>query len=106
MSDEPYIKTIIENTFILWLSGVAKMRNDNEVWTTNEAGEKITIEFVNKSSDNIILRGFYEDGNIRFENKFKLSEQTSWRLTGTHVSYNMLNEIKSCEKYKDGHHIE
>ncbi|MFA5024164.1 MAG: hypothetical protein WC523_04370 [Patescibacteria group bacterium] len=82
MGEKLYVQTLAEDAFILYLSGAAEMKNDREIWTTNQSGERITIEFVNDSSDNIIVRGFYANGSKRWENKLKPSEQVSCGLTG------------------------
>lgn len=71
-----YVETITEeiilNTFIMILSGVVERKNDSEFYYRDDKFEKLaTIEFVDGSSDHIILRHYYENGKKKSEHEWE-----------------------------------
>lgn len=67
---------IITNTFIMILSGVAERRNNNEYYYRDDKFNKLaTIEFVDGSSEHIVLRHYYDNGNKKSEHEWKDGRQ-------------------------------
>jgi antitoxin component YwqK of YwqJK toxin-antitoxin module len=62
---------LAQEAFIAKLSGIAEYKNPNEIWWENEYGNKITIEFINNSVSNVIVRGYYENGNKKYEVEYQ-----------------------------------
>jgi antitoxin component YwqK of YwqJK toxin-antitoxin module len=58
------------------LSGIAKRRNDNEIYYRDDKFNKLaTIEFVDGSADHIILRHYYDNGNIKSQHEWADNKQ-------------------------------
>ena len=55
------------DAFILYLSGAAEMKNEKEMWHTNDFNEKITIEFPSNTPSHVIIRRYRDNGNIWWE---------------------------------------
>jgi hypothetical protein len=61
---------LIAELFIMVLSGIANRRNANEIYYRDDKFNKLaTIEFVDGSADHIILRHYYESGNIKSQHE-------------------------------------
>ena len=80
------MQELAQEVFIAKLSGIAKYKTPNEIWWENEQGDKITIEFINNSVSNFIIREYYESGNKVYEAEFKNEEihgkETIWYENG------------------------
>lgn len=80
-------KELILELFITILSGIAEKKNDKEFYYRDDKfGKLATIEFVNMSSDHIILRHYYENGNIKSEHEWLNGKQDGidrgWKTDG------------------------
>jgi len=62
---------LIREAFIMILSGIAERRNESEIYYRSDKFNKLaTIEFVDGSSDHIIFRHYYENGNQKSEHEW------------------------------------
>ena len=62
---------IVRNTFIMILSGVAERKNEKEFYYRDDKFKKLaTIEFVDGSSEHIVLRHYYENGQCKSEHEW------------------------------------
>jgi len=62
---------LVTEYFIMILSGIAKRRNENEVYFRDDKFNKLaTIEFVDGDSNHIIFRHYYENGNKKSEHEW------------------------------------
>lgn len=68
---EAITEAFITETFITILSGIAKHRNEREVYYRDDKFNKLaTIEFVDGSSSHIIFRHYYENGKKKSEHEW------------------------------------
>lgn len=79
---------LITEVFILMLSGVAECRNENEIYYRTDKFNKLaTIEFVDGSSDHIIFRHYFDNGNQKSEHEWVGGKQhgkdCGWYENGT-----------------------
>ena len=66
----------LQEAFILLLSGAAEMKNKNEMWWTDKLKRRITLEFVDGSYDHNIVRNYYNNKRIHWQNEFQNDELT------------------------------
>jgi len=63
-------KEVLNNAFVLYLSGAAEFRKKNEMWwQMDDDYDKITIEFVSDSPSpsHVIIRRYYTNENLYTE---------------------------------------
>jgi uncharacterized protein len=75
------MQQILEDAFIAKLSGIAEYKNEKEIWW-KESNLKFTIEFLNDSVSNVILRSYYYTGIKREETNYK-----NGKVNGKHISW-------------------
>ena len=56
---------MLKDIFIAKLSGIAEYKNEKEIWWENATGERVTIEFVDNTIDDIIVRSYYHGSEIK-----------------------------------------
>ncbi|MFA5024089.1 MAG: hypothetical protein WC523_03995 [Patescibacteria group bacterium] len=90
-------KEDIEGIFILWLSGIAKMKDDKEIVCDIDGVEYATFEFPTKSPNYVICRAYYRDGKKRWEYEYRDGLQHGWAK-----GWDMSGRKWYKYKYKDG----
>ena len=86
-------KEIIHKAYILFLSGV---KDKNGIVKVNDNNQIIGIKFLNNSSKNYIVYGYYESGQIRYQKQYKNN-----KCHGDCVDYNCDGKICYQEYYKN-----
>jgi predicted DNA-binding WGR domain protein len=67
---------LIMEAFIMILSGIAERRNDREIYYRKDKFNKCaTIEFVSGGAEHIMLRHYYENGQIKSEHEWRDGKQ-------------------------------
>ena len=77
----------VYDTFILYLAGVADMKNEKEIWSKNEYGTRITFEFpTGNPAEFYYVRGYFADGKLMMlkevRNDCYLEKCTFWYDNG------------------------
>ena len=96
--DKAVTEELIIETFMMILSGIAEYRNPKELYYRSDKFSKLaTIEFVDGSSDNIILRYYYESGKKKSEHEWVNGKQH-----GNDLGWNEKGKMRWERKFAAG----
>jgi len=86
-------KEIIHKAYILFLSGI---KDENGIVRANDNNQIIGIKFLNNSSKDYIVYGYYKSGQIRYHYQYK-----NGKCHGDNIGYYKSGQISYHEQYKD-----
>ena len=87
-------KEIIHKAYILFLSGI---KDENGIVRANDNNQIIGIKFLNNSSKDYIVYGYYKSGQIRYHYQYK-----NGKCHGDYIEYYDNGQIKCHYQYKNG----
>lgn len=87
---------VLNDAYLLIISGAAKMKNDTEIeW--HDEGEDITIEFPTLSISYAVIKEYYKNGVI-----WRKTEYHNGKQHGKTILYHMNGNIYWSEEYQNG----
>ena len=63
------------SAYLSILAGIAEYKNDKEIWWEDEYGGNITVEFVDNSSVNVVVRRYWANGNKYWKAEYREGKQ-------------------------------
>lgn len=86
---------VLNDAYLLLISGVAKMKNNKEIEWRDEGYGNITIEFPTLNAFHAIVRGYRQSGNIYWQTEISPTY-------GKSLVYYENEDILLQEEWKDG----
>jgi len=64
--------TLLHDAFTAFISGITtKKPNTEEIYWESESGSSITVECIDAETESYIVRSYYENGKLHYENHYQ-----------------------------------
>ena len=84
--------TLLHDAYTAWLSGLTH-KTGNEIHWENKYGNPITVELIDAEQEKYIVRDYWENGNVMWEEEYQNS-QPHGKNIGWHYNGNKLWEVE------------
>jgi len=89
--------TLLHDAMTAYLAGLTTKLNEKEIWWQNESGFKVTVELVDTDSEQYIVRRYYDNGNLWWQDNYCKDKRH-----GSCIDYLENGDLLSVYVYENG----
>jgi len=93
--------TLLHDAMTAYLAGLTTNRTEKEIWWENERGDKLTVELVNSRWEKYIVRQYYDNGNLWWEENY-LKDKLHGLNKTCYKNGNLVHEINYRKNQRHG----